>query len=182
MFGWDLFQRLTDCEMPGTQDQKVSVTLPVLAAGVELLPPLLQAASARAHTAAPAASSSLPRGRALRIEDVMCRYLLNCPGRAARWPWRRGPEAKVGSVPNFWLETLTAASIAGNTRFGSVHKEPVQETKMQSWPPRISAAPLRHGGARRPEMRAAAPRRPEEQAAARRPEQRGGRRSRTWAG
>src|SRR5579862_8783820 len=90
MFGWDLFQRLTDCEMPGTQDQKVRVTLPVLAAGVELLPLLLQAASARAHTAAPAASSSLPRGRALRIEDVMCRYLLNCPGRAAR---SRGDEA-----------------------------------------------------------------------------------------
>src|ERR1700691_3257073 len=173
MFGWDLFQRLTDCEMPGTQDQKVSVTLAVLAAGVGLLPPLLHAASASAHTAPPPASSSLPRGRALRIEDVMCRYLLNCPGRAARWPWRRGPEAKVGSVPNFWLETLTAASMAGNARFGSAHKEPVQEARMHSWPPRISAAPLRHSSARRPEMRAAAPRRPE---------QRGGRRSRTWPG
>src|ERR1700749_366278 len=93
MFGWDLFHRLTDCEMPGTQDQKGRVTLPVVAAGVELLPLLLPAASASAHTAAPAASSSLPRGRALRIEDVMCRYLLNCPGRAARRPWLRGPEA-----------------------------------------------------------------------------------------
>src|ERR1700729_4605004 len=103
MSGWDLFQRLTDCEMPGTQDQKVSVTLRVLAAGVELppLPLLLHAASASAHTAAPAASSSLPRGRALRIEDIMCRSPLDCPGRAARRPWRRGPEANLGAFPTF---------------------------------------------------------------------------------
>src|SRR5580692_10627332 len=183
MSGWDLFQRLTDCEMPGTQDQKVSVTLPVLAAGVELLPLLLHATSARAHIAAPTASSSLPRGRALRIEDVMCRYLLDCPGRAARRPWRRGPEAKVGSVPNFWLETLTAASMAGNARFGSAHKVPVQAARMQWWPPRISAPPLRHSGVRRPERRAAAaPRRARRPQRPRQAHRRGGRRSRTWPG
>src|SRR5580693_164349 len=88
MSGWVLFHRLTDWEMPGTQDQKVRVTLPLLAGAGELLPLLLQAASARAHTAAPAASRNLPRGRAVRIEDVMCRCLLNSPGCGARSPGR----------------------------------------------------------------------------------------------
>jgi hypothetical protein len=69
--------------MPGTQVQKVRVTLPVLllvllvllAGAALLLLLLLQAASARAPAAAPAASRSLRRDQALRpvlrIEDVI---------------------------------------------------------------------------------------------------------------
>jgi hypothetical protein len=63
--------------MPGTHDQNVNVTLPLLATGDE--PPLLQAARASAAAAAMIASRRLSRRLTrlvLRIEDDMRCYLL----------------------------------------------------------------------------------------------------------
>src|SRR5580693_10710835 len=102
MSGWLLFQRLTDWEMPGTHDQNVRVTLPLLAAGDE--PPLLQAARASAAAAAMIASRRLSRRRTrlvLRIEDDMRCYLLILD--TARHPSR--PATPFGSAPKLAFPT-----------------------------------------------------------------------------
>jgi hypothetical protein len=104
MPGWVLFHRLTDVAMPGTHDQKVRVTLPLLLLPPVLLlvgvAPLLQAARARiAAAAAPAASRSLRRNLGLRpalwINDVM---VLLPP--KLRWPRsERRPGRITDAVP-----------------------------------------------------------------------------------
>jgi|SRR5580693_7506624 hypothetical protein len=105
MSGWLLFQRPTDCEMPGTQDQNVSVTFPP--AGPAALvdePPLLHAASASAAAAVVSASSCLPRWRdrllELRSEDDMRCYLLILPAARPAFATDGRTYLGLGALPN----------------------------------------------------------------------------------